>query len=363
MIRMPPSLPKLSVCIPAYNRAQYLPPLLDSILTQDYPELEIVICEDVSPERERIAEVVRSYKAGSANCIRYFENERTLGFDGNVRELLKRATGKYCVMMGNDDLLCPGSLGTIGRLLAQHPEAAVVIRSYGWFYETPDEVDQVVRYFKDDRLFPPGEDTAVTFFRRVGVLAGLVFRREDAVAAATDRFDGTLYYQVYLAGELLHRTAGLYVADLIALCRENKPDFGKSDKEKGKFTPGVYTSDARVEMIRSMLEIAEYLDSVHGGSMRKRVLRDLGNYSYYFLAFQANSGFKDFYGYYRALGSLGFDRTPLFHAYFWSLASFGKRNCEGVIKFLRTTLKATPRLGNLSSGTSLTGPKVMEVEK
>jgi glycosyltransferase involved in cell wall biosynthesis len=348
--------PKLSVCIPAYNRAQYLSPLLDSILGQNYSDLEIVISEDNSPERQQIADIVRAYRERGVGCIRYFENEQTLGFDGNLRILFTRATGDYCVMMGNDDLLCPGSLDTIGALLAAHPEVAVAIRSYGWFYNDPWNLDQTVRYFPDTRIFEPGESTAATFFRRVGVLAGLVFRRADAVAAATTSFDGTLYYQVYLAGELLLKSHGLYIAETIAVCRENKPDFGQSASEQGKFQPGEYTADARINMIRAMLTIAASIDASHHTYLLKRVTRDLGNYSYYFLAYQASAPFPLFWKYYRTMGAMGFQTNLLFHAYFWSLALFGKAMCERFIKFLRTSLKATPRLGNLASGKSLQEP-------
>lgn len=353
---MRPASPKLSVCIPAYNRAVYLAPLLDSILDQHYSDLEIVISEDNSPERDAIGGIVNAYRQRGVACIRYFENEQTLGFDGNLRVLFERATGEYCVMMGNDDLLCPGSLETIGSLLAQHPEVAVAIRSYGWFFDDPQNLDQTVRYFPDTRLFDPGESTAATFFRRVGVLAGLVFRRTDAVAAATNSFDGTLYYQVYLAGELLLQSHGLYIAETIAICRENKPDFGQSVSERGKFQPGEYTSDARISMIRAMLAIAASIDESHHGELLQRVTKDLGNYSYYFLAYQAAKPFAEFWKYYRTLGAMGFRSNVLFHAYFWCLAIIGKANCESFIKFLRSSLKATPRLGRLEPGKSLQEP-------
>jgi abequosyltransferase len=346
-------LPKLSICIPAYNRAQYLPPLLDSIFTQGYPNLEVVISEDNSPERPQIVQVVQAYQERGHRSIRYFQNEKTQGFDGNLRMLFARATGDYCVMMGNDDLFCPGALNTIGTLLAQHPEVAVAIRSYGWFYDDPASVDQIVRYFPETSIFPPGEDTAVTFFRRVGVLAGLVLRRKDAVAVASERFDGSLYYQVYVTAELLLKAHGLYIAETIAICREGKPDFGQSHAEKETFVPGAYTSDARIAMIRSLLEIAGYMDEAHRCKMRGRVLKDLGNYSYYFLAFQANSALPEFWRYFQTLGRMGFNRNPLFHLYFWSLAVLGRENCENAIKFLRSKLKATPRLGTIKSGTSL----------
>jgi glycosyltransferase involved in cell wall biosynthesis len=352
-LRMKVRLPKLSVCIPAYNRAKYLPALLDSALSQNYPDLEIVITEDNSPERAEITQVVDAYRQRGVECIRYFENQKTLGFDGNVRQLFVRATGDYCVMMGNDDILCPGSLGTIGSLLAEHPEVAVALRSYAWFYESSEIVDQTVRYFPATSLFPPGEETAATFFRRSGVLPGLVLRRAEAAAVATDRFDGSLYYQIYVAAELLLKAHGLYIADTIVLCRETKPDFGQSQVEKGKFQPGVFTSDARIAMIRDMLRIAESIDTEHGTKLHARVLKDLGNYSYYFLAFQAEARFSQFWKYYRAMGAMGFNRNPLFHTYFWALAGLGKSRCERVVKFLRSTLKATPRLGRLSSGTTL----------
>lgn len=41
--------PLLSVCIPAYNRA-VLDELLRSVLSQDFGDFEIVVCEDPSPE-------------------------------------------------------------------------------------------------------------------------------------------------------------------------------------------------------------------------------------------------------------------------------------------------------------------------
>lgn len=342
--------PKLSICIPAFNRAEFLPALLDSILSQEYPNMEIVICEDRSPERELIAEIVRSYQANSKTPICFFENEATLGFDGNLRNLFARSTGDYCVMMGNDDLLCPGSLHRIGALLATYPQVSVVIRSYGWFHGEPSKIEQIVRYFPRTSLFSPGENTIVTFFRRVGVLAGLVFRRRDAVEAASSRFDGTLYYQMYIAAKLLAKGHGLYIADPIALCRENKPDFGQSTAEKGKFKPGEYTAGARVTMVRGMLEIAQYVDTSSNSRLYERILRDVGNYSYYFLSFQADSSFSSFWRYYRDLGKLGFNRNPLFHAYFWTLAVFGKTGCESVVKLLRKVLKATPRLGKIAEG-------------
>jgi len=80
---------KLSVCIPAYNRKEFMVPLLDSILMQDYEDLDVVICEDKSPQRDEIKNIVQTYiieKKINPNKIKYFENKYNLGYDKNLEK-------------------------------------------------------------------------------------------------------------------------------------------------------------------------------------------------------------------------------------------------------------------------------------
>ena len=58
--------PRISVCIPAYNRAVLLPPLLDSILAQQYPDYEIVVINDGS--RDRTGEIAHGHRAQNDGC-------------------------------------------------------------------------------------------------------------------------------------------------------------------------------------------------------------------------------------------------------------------------------------------------------
>jgi len=44
-------MPLISVCIPAYGRANLLPELLDSVVGQAYHDFEVVLCENDSPDR------------------------------------------------------------------------------------------------------------------------------------------------------------------------------------------------------------------------------------------------------------------------------------------------------------------------
>jgi glycosyltransferase involved in cell wall biosynthesis len=220
---------RLSVCIPAYNRADRLPELLDSIVTQDYPHYDVVICEDASPERERIRAVVEGYAARHPGRFRYHENEENLGYDANFRELIRRATGEYCFIMGNDDVVAPGALSTVADALARHPDVGVVLRTVAFFRGTPDQVFTVSRYFPDEMLFAPGADTVVTFFRRLVSMSGIVLHRGEALRHEAERFDGTLFYQLHLAAHILMHRHGLYLPQVLAFFRKDGvPEFGRS---------------------------------------------------------------------------------------------------------------------------------------
>src|ERR1700756_2092757 len=116
---------KFSICIPAYNRAKFLGPLLDSIFVQDYKDFNIVICEDQSRERGEIAAIVQGYADRYPGVFHYFENERNLGYDANIRNLVEKATGEYCFFMGNDDLMCPNALRIATDLIDRHENLGI----------------------------------------------------------------------------------------------------------------------------------------------------------------------------------------------------------------------------------------------
>lgn len=343
--------PLFSVCIPAYNRAEVLPALLDSILTQDFGDYEVVICEDASPQRDGIRAVVDALPAIARARVRYFENETNLGYDGNVRRAIERARGRYCLLMGNDDLLSPGALRVIGAGLARHPGVGVVMRSYASFDESPDRINQVFRYFDAERTFEPGARTIVTFFRRCVVLPGLVLLRDAAVSCATDEFDGSLLYQLYLVGRILETHHGLFLPEIVALYRNGGvPDFGNSPAERGKFVPGTVVPEASLHFMQSMLGIAAAVEQRTGLPVYRPIVRDLSNYSYGFLIAQADRPRRTFLAYGWRLARLGFGRSPLFYVYLAALGLLGPRRVGSIVRFIKKRLGHTPVLGELYQG-------------
>jgi len=337
----------ITVCIPSYNRAPVLPALLDSVLAQAFDDYDVLIREDCSPQRDVIRSIAEEYSLRHPGRIRYIQNERNLGYDGNLRSLIEAATGDYCLFMGNDDLMCEGALATVADIIGRHPQVGVVVRSYAAFNGRPDKIDQVFRYFPEERVLPAGADAVAIAFRRSVVIPGMVLRRSDAQAVATDRFDGILLYQLYLVGRIAAHRPVVFTPHVLALYRNGGiPDFGNAEAERGKFVPAEHTPESSLHFMKGMVDIARHIEKVEGISVHRRIVADIGNYSYPILAIQSDKPLGVFLHYSWGLARLGLWRTPLFHVWFAALLVLGPRLSESLIRRIKARLGYTPALGD-----------------
>lgn len=339
-------MPLITVCIPCYNRAPVLPALLDTVLGQAFDDYDVLLREDGSPERDAIGAVVEDYQRRHPGRIRYIENERNLGYDGNLRALIASATGDYCLFMGNDDLMCEGTLAHVADVIGRHPGLGVLVRSYAAFNGTPDNIDQTFRYFPDERTYAPGADAVAVAFRRSVVIPGMVLHRADALAAATDRFDGILLYQLYLVGRIAAHRPVVFTPQVLTLYRNGGvPDFGNAEAERGKFVPKEHTPESSLHFMQGMVDIARHVEQVEGIPVHRRIVTDIANYAYPILSIQADKPLAVFVRYSIGLARMGFWRSPLFPLYFLSLLVLGTRRSEALIRWIKGRLGHTPRLG------------------
>jgi len=114
---------KVSILIPTYNSKQYLSECLDSIVSQDFTDMEILISDDVSTDDTLKA--VQAYAVRDAR-IRWWQNPRNLGFVGNHNACLQQATGEYIKFLHPDDQLL--STSAIRKMVA----ALMKIRQPWW---------------------------------------------------------------------------------------------------------------------------------------------------------------------------------------------------------------------------------------
>ncbi len=119
----------LSIAIPTRSRAHYLAPCLDHIVAQfDDPavknSVEIVISDNDSQDNTK--EVGEEYARKFPN-IRYFRNEKNIGFDGNTVASVLKSRGKYVWHIGDDDFMQNGALGFIVNFLRKKEVAVLTV--------------------------------------------------------------------------------------------------------------------------------------------------------------------------------------------------------------------------------------------
>lgn len=110
--------PLLTICIPTYQRVEYLTVCLKSLLNQDLEMVEILVRDNAS--KDATEDLLRQYQAKLP--IRYEIGTVNDGADHNFGKLVKLARGKYCWLLGDDDAVLPGAVRAIkSMLLESHP--------------------------------------------------------------------------------------------------------------------------------------------------------------------------------------------------------------------------------------------------
>ncbi|MFI7586445.1 glycosyltransferase [Spongisporangium articulatum] len=113
--------PTVTVCIPTYNRRALLANSLASVLEQDVDGLEIVVSDNASTDDTE--EYVRSIGDPRITYDRLPEN---IGLFGNLSRALHVGSGRYRVMLPDDDLMLPGNLAAKVAFLEANPSAGMV---------------------------------------------------------------------------------------------------------------------------------------------------------------------------------------------------------------------------------------------
>src|SRR5260221_6535487 len=119
---MTESLPLVSVMVPAYQHEAFIAECLDSIVSQDYPAVEVVVSDDAS--RDRTPDILREYAARYPQVTAIL-NETNVGVSANCNRSLERCSGTYVALFAGDDVMLPGKLRAQVDFMEAHPECVI----------------------------------------------------------------------------------------------------------------------------------------------------------------------------------------------------------------------------------------------
>lgn len=206
--------PFITVAIPHYKNIPYLKVVVESILQQTYTSYEILISNDCSPDDSD--QVVPSWFEGQACDYSYYSQPHNLGYDGNVRFCLSHARGDYVLLIGNDDALANSDVLQLlqdALLSLNYPDVAFT-NYQDW------ETKQLSQRSLATKIYPSGAETALKFYRSFSFVGGLIFKREQALRHETDKWDQSVYYQIYLATRIISAGGLLATIDLVVVSKD-----------------------------------------------------------------------------------------------------------------------------------------------
>jgi len=116
-------LPLVSIVIPAYNQAEYLEAAIDSVLTQDYPALELCVIDDGSTDDT--AKVLGRF-ADRAICL----SQANMGQAATLNKGWSLCQGELLGYLSSDDRLLPGAISTLVQALSNAPDCQVAYPDY-----------------------------------------------------------------------------------------------------------------------------------------------------------------------------------------------------------------------------------------
>lgn len=186
-----------SVCIPQYNRTSFLIENLRVLAGQTFANWEVCISDDCSTDG-REHELLAELEALHAPYV-YYRQPRNGRYDVNLRGSISLSSGTWCLLMGNDDCLAgPNVLAEFEEELKRHPETGVAIANYEEF-----DGSKMFRRVTGAGIAGSGPRIAVSRFRNFSFVSAVILRADRARAHATNKWDGSEMYQMYIGCRIL----------------------------------------------------------------------------------------------------------------------------------------------------------------
>lgn len=117
------NLPKVSVMIVTYNQKHLIRETIDSVLLQDYENLEIVVADDASTDGTQ--DVLQDYFSRWPGKFVLVLNKNNVGITGNCNAALKACSGELIAVLGGDDVFLPGKISKQVALFLNNPEVSL----------------------------------------------------------------------------------------------------------------------------------------------------------------------------------------------------------------------------------------------
>lgn len=156
--------PRVSVITIFLNAERFIEEAIESVLAQDYKDLELILVDDGSGEA--CAGIARSYAERFGPFVRYIRHPggENRGMSASRNLGLAQARGEFVAFIDADDVWVPGKLREQLAIMKAHPELGMVCGAVKYWYSWQGGEDSVIQTgHVQDRVVRPPEPTLALY--------------------------------------------------------------------------------------------------------------------------------------------------------------------------------------------------------
>src|SRR5262245_56312998 len=143
-------LPLVSIITPSFNQARYIEATIQSVLSQDYPNIEYLIIDGGSTDGT--VEIIKKHEGRLA----WWVSEQDKGQTDAINKGFARAGGQILAWLNSDDTYEPGAISKAVRYLVDHPEMGMVYGDCNFINEEGHMIGKFGSAQTDYRLLRQG---------------------------------------------------------------------------------------------------------------------------------------------------------------------------------------------------------------
>lgn len=198
--------PLFSVLVANYNNGKHIAECLDSILKQDYPNIEIIIVDDGSTDNSLV--IIEPYQQ-KHRYIKFFKNEENKGVGFTKKRCIDEAEGEILGFVDPDDTITSDAVSKMIEMHQKHPQASLLYSNY---YECNEDL-KIINEYKSIQV-KNGENY---FFNDEGHIGHFCSFKKSCYKKTSginpylkNAEDQDLYFKLYDVGEAILLDEPLY---------------------------------------------------------------------------------------------------------------------------------------------------------
>lgn len=216
----------LSICIPTYNRAEFLKECLESILlsVKGYDEnVEIIISDNASTDGTR--KIVEEFKFVYPN-LRYHRNTENIGGERNCYVVASLANGKYLWLIGDDDKVAEIAIPTVLNKLKD--DINLIICNFSCFSKDFKRITkkQYYKYGAIDCIYDHNLLLG-TFGISLGFISSVIIKKDIFFVISKDEYEKyvkySLIFLIPLYSGIINNCKAAYIGSPLVYNRINSP--------------------------------------------------------------------------------------------------------------------------------------------